>query len=293
MNALRPSTCWRLPGFRLLGGAALILLLCGQLLSCASKQPPPSKPRPSALEAWDAFWSLQEDASKWSGYSLKASLNLSTPQSKRRITLDMWGNYGLPLRIDLQAGLGTTFALWRVDAEGLLAYYPREHRAFVHRDSLEAAARLGLHLPFSVQEIARLLTGRWQGIVPGEFASAGPLDATRWSYRFPEAAPVNRLILDNEGRMLRLEGEAPYAWSLECTHYERFDGHSLGQHFVLRTERKERSVLRIKKLDLKKEPWPVSSLQIELPPNTMFVPLRGTSSQTSSAHASSASPACT
>lgn len=285
MNAPRPP---------LLAGIALLLLLCGLLLSCAPKQPPtPAKPRPSAREAWSAFWSSQKGLSKWSGYSLKASLNLATPEHKRRITLDLWGNYGLPLRIDLHAGLGTTFALWRVDAGGLLAYYPREHRAYVHHDSLEAASRLGLHLPFSVQEIARLLTGRWQGIVPGDFASAEPLDATQWSYRMPETAFVSQLIVDNEGRLHRLEGEEPYIWSLECTDFERFEGHSLGQHFVLRTERKERSVLRIKKLDLKKEPWPGSALQIELPPNTMFVPLQGTSPQTSSAHARSAGPACT
>mgnify|MGYP006287653331 CR=1 FL=1 len=265
---------------KMLAGTILLAFACSQLLCCALRQPPaPDRTQPSAREAWNAFWGSQNASQAWSGYSLKASLNLFTPEESRRITLDLWGNYGLPLRIDLHAGLGTTFAMWRVDPEGLLAYYPREHRAFVHRDSIRAAARLGLNIPFSVQEIARILTGRWQGIIPRTYSRAEQLEEAGWSYNFSGEPAVNRLILDRRGRIVRLEGQAPYEWSLTCKGYEAFNGHDRGQHLVLRTERNERSVLRIKALELRKKPWPASALQIELPPNTMLVPLERTSSE--------------
>ena len=227
-----------------------------------------------------------------SGVAVRASLLYSTPQRTNRTDVQLFGDYGRPLRLDVRAGFGTMLALMREDASGLLAFYPDKSRAYAHTDPVIGAQLLGLPFPFSMRDLALVLAGHFGTLVP----SSSPLAVREqpgggfvYSYA---SGPVRLLAVDVHGRPQRMEGvlsshfktqaeregepvSGPRLWSLVFSDYPEDDGDPEGPAKVLTLglPKGESAVLRVKALDERAQPWPLKSLSLTLPAGSTFMSL--------------------
>lgn len=250
---------------------ALLSLIVG-LHACAPLTAPREKISLSqANRVWKLFqqdFPSREDVPFW----IKASLNYSGPEESRRSILELWGNTSLPLRLDLKAGLGITVSLWRIDTHGLLAYYPDQKAAYTHPDSGFALERLGFPSPFSLQELAYILTGQAAACLPPSFEQAIPQSNEHIEYRFIGSSRVQSLVLDQRGQMISMAGNQPYSWTINISDY-----HEDSQFLVARTYRLEtaqhKAVVRIKDIRFRSQPWPEKALTLPLPDGTALRPM--------------------
>lgn len=273
-------------------GLAVRLLL---VVACAACAPRVELPR---FEESDA--SLAAFQSRFvapgvgaSGVDLRASLLYSTPSRTNRTDVQIFGDYGRPLRLDVRAGFGTMVALMREDAAGLLAYYPDKKAAYAHLDPVIGAQLLGLPFPFSMRDLALVLSGRFGTLVPQDLAPAGVRvrPGGGFAYTFANGA-VRLLVVDAHGRPERMEGElsrhfktqaeregalvsGPRVWILGFSGYPEDDGDPEGPARVLTLTlpKGESAVLRVKALSERAQPWPLKALSLVPPTDTRFMAL--------------------
>ncbi|MBS3780765.1 MAG: hypothetical protein KGY41_10245 [Desulfovermiculus sp.] len=261
------------PGFwaSLLPLWALLGLIVG-LQACAPLAGPRPETSPSLVnQVWQRF--RQDFAPRgYTPFWLKASLNYSGPEESRRSTFELWGNTGLPLRLDLKAGLGMTVSLWRIDTHGLLAYYPDHETAYTHPDSGLALKRLGFPSPLSMQELAQVLTGQTAACLPPSFEQAIPQSDEHIEYRFSASSRVQSLVLDQRGQVISMAGSQPFSWTIKLSDYQEDS-----QILVARTYRLEtpqhKAVVRIKDIRFRSQPWPEKALTLPLPDKTTLRPM--------------------
>ncbi|MCF8108670.1 MAG: hypothetical protein K9J81_06725, partial [Desulfohalobiaceae bacterium] len=163
-----------------------LLFCCACLTGClyqtGMEAPKPGLP---AEAVWKRFQTVQpDDALRRRGCRLKASLHFFSPQQNQRLGLELWGNYALPLRVDLKAGFGKTFALWRVDRDLWLSYLPGQQKAYTHPDSRIGIRRMGVDSPFDIQELLYLLTGHWEKLLASTYRTGRYVDNQGYRYTF-------------------------------------------------------------------------------------------------------------
>jgi len=271
---------------------ALLLALSLTVSACA---PRVDLPRFAEAEANLAAFQARfvDPAVAASGVDLRASLLYSTPQRSNRTDLQIYGDYGLPLRLDVRAGFGSMVALMREDAAGLLAYYPEKKAAYAHMDPVIGAQLLGLPFPFALRDLALVLAGHFGTLVP----AAAPPQGLRaqpgggFAYSFAKG-PVRLLVVDVYGRPERMEGElsryfktqaeregakitGARTWSLVFSGYPEEDGDPLGPARILTLSLpgSESAVLRVKALTERDQPWPLKALGLAPPADTRFMAL--------------------
>jgi outer membrane biogenesis lipoprotein LolB len=258
---------------------ALLLLACAcaaiALGGCAPKAPGPARRYQDPSQVWTTFLDRSAEGSTRSrGFRMKASLNLDTDEGSHRVVFLLWGNYDLPLRIDLTTGFGSPFSMWRVGSERLIAYYPGQQRAFVGPPSRRVSLMLGLETPFELPELAWLLTARFDKVLPSEFGSAKKSPAGGWVYRFRDFEAAGKAVLDRQGRIVALSGSRPYSWEIEFSRYTSSMGRPLPRRIALSRNGTRSALIRIKEAKLRRRSWDESSLQLRLPKDTIRVPLR-------------------
>ena len=249
---------------------AAFLVLSG----CAAKMGPPQPEIQSSEAIWQAFWS--RNAARPAdpvGFRLKASLNYASEEESHRVRLSMWGNYQLPLRLDLASSFGSPFSLWQLTEEQWLAYQPRREMAYVHADSRRGAARLGVKTPFGLQTLCWILTADWNSLVPRHYVQTRPAGDNGVRYHLDEGALMDSLVLDRQSRLVELAGSSPYPWRLRLDEPEHFDGRLVSTLVTLTTQAGYSARVHLKELTLRTALWPKSSLQLDLPKDTMIVPL--------------------
>ena len=251
-----------------------VLLLAVWLSACASlNQPSPQAlPHPQAGRVWARFQNSTQGEQPLP-FWIRASLVFSSPEESRRTTFEFWGNADLPLRLDLKAGLGMTFAHWRVDEAGLVAYYPGQETAYLHPDSSKGLKYLGFPCPFSMQELARILNGQWTQCVPQTYTRVSPKPQGLSAFFFDRDQRIQTLVLDRKGRVVSVHGPRPFPWSLHVDDYQRMGDITLAQTFRLTTSREEKAVVRLKKARRRSTPWPSRALNLPLPEDTIRRPL--------------------
>ena len=228
-----------------------------------------------------------------SGVDVRASLLYSTPSRSNRTDMQLYGDYGRPLRLDVRAGFGTMVALMREDAAGLLAYYPDRKAAYAHMDPVIGAQLLGMPFPFSMRDLALVLSGHFGTLVPQGLTPAGVRVRPGGGFAFTYASgAVRLLVVDAHGRPERMEGElsryfktqaeregavvsGPRVWSLVFSGYPEDDGDPEGpaRILTLALPRGESAVLRVKALAERPQPWPLKSLGLMPPAQTRFMAL--------------------
>lgn len=228
-----------------------------------------------------------------SGVAVRASLLYSTPQRTNRTEVQLFGDYGRPLRLDVRAGFGTMLALMREDASGLLAFYPEKSRAYAHTDPVIGAQLLGMPFPFSMRDLALVLSGHFGTLVPADAVPteirALPDGGFAYSYA---SGPVLLLVVDAHGRPQRMEGllsryfktqaeregevvSGPRLWDLVFSDFPEDDGDPEGPARVLTLglPKGESAVLRVKALDERAQVWPLKALALRLPAGSSFMSL--------------------
>jgi hypothetical protein len=270
---------------RSLALAALVLLA-----ACAPKIDLPQYELPRQdLEAFRARFVTPE--LEGHGLAVRASLLYSTPTRANRTDVQIFGEYARPLRLDVRAGIGTMLALMREDNGGLLAFYPRDLRAYAHSDPVIGAQLLGLPFPFSLRDLALVLCGHFGTLVPQTPDAISVISGGGFAFSY-STGPVRLLVLDQYGRPERMEGQlskyfraqveregqpvsGPRAWSIKFSGYPEDSGDPVGPATVLTLTlpKGDSAVLRVRALQARQEPWQTKSLALILPAGTSFMSL--------------------
>lgn len=247
---------------------ALLMLLPG----CATRTiAPPPVP---ASNLWQTFM-LQREAAGQSLLGLKAlaSLHYEDKNKQNRVMLALWGSPDLPLRLDLSAGFGTTFAMVRETKSNWSGYLPERNILYQSRDAQLGQNALGLELPFTLKELAGVAAGTYAGLAPATFAQARPASDGGWSYSFRSGSPVTSLTLDGEGRPVVFAGRlSGREWTMTLSEHGQDTPRAPGTINIL-LGKTISAVLRIKSLERSATPWPEDSLGLKLPPGTIVTTL--------------------
>lgn len=273
---MRPSTLFPRPWLWTGSSTGLVCFVCLLLLvwagsGCAPLQrEAPSVSPEKANGIWSAFWSRQERIASLPGASLRGSLNIFTPEQKRRITFELWGNPPTPLRLHLRAGLGTTISMWEIRGDRILIFSPRNNQAYIAENTARATAAMGLRLPFSLPRMTQLLTGSWSELLPRQYERFQALPQERYAFYPRGKQRIDRVVLDHRSRIVALSGDSPHGWRLERKELTTREGRVLSQRLELTTQRHEELILRIKAFDPRSDPWPEEDLQLDLPTDTQM-----------------------
>ncbi len=256
--------------------ALLVLMVVALAGGCAPKSAPAPEYQNFGL-VWDAFrdnYLQPPDGAK--GLLVKSSLYYSSPKRKKgnRTLVDFWGDMESPLRLDVRAGIGTHLVHIREDGQGLLAFYPDRNEAYSHADPVRGAELLGLPFPFSMRDLAYVLTGSFRDLIPRDFDSVRQLPDGNYEFSFGEAR-VSTLVLDSAARPLIMEEKDGRAWRIEFFDYSEFNGtgRMLADKMVVLLPKGEKGVLRIKTREFKVGLWPVKALEMPLPDDARTLPL--------------------
>lgn len=262
---------------------ALTLVLAAAILSgCTRRMPAPVAEGPSRI--WAAFQATWCDGEVPPALTMKASLYYSRPHNGKtrgnRTVVEFWGDTDTPLRLNVSAGMGSALAFMLENRDGLLAYYPGSARAYMHGDPVAGAQRLGLPLPFSMEDLAHVLAGDLSRLVPRTYDHARELTfnqhgLTGWEYAF-DSGGLASLRLDVAGRPLRLTGRDAEGgrWSLQFDNYPDEGGPlAMADKLTLSLSTEERGVLRVKSREFRDRKWKPEALGLDLPDGTEYLSL--------------------
>lgn len=261
--------------------AVLLAVLAALVLASCAK---PYKTYDSAFQVFDAFRTRylgRPPAGQ--GVVTQSSLVYRAGTRQVRILIDFWGLYGRPLRMDAWSSVGGSLAHILEDDQGLAAYYPDQAKVYTHRDPVAGARLLGLPFPFSLADLADVLTGRFDPLVPGRYASAQAGPGAGFTYSFSEG-DVTELVLDAGGRPVRITGRLPELvdspWPPEenvfVIEFEKYpsdrevleDGRDwppLSKFVNVTLPGDRHGALRIKHRQIKVGPWPEGALTMQVP----------------------------
>lgn len=259
-------------GARRVLALALGLCLMLGLAACAGKGP--TAPPAPAAELWKTFAQRRaEAAADLAGLKATASLHYADLTRKNRVTLTLWGSPDLPLRLDLFAGFGSTFAMIREGDDRWQGYLPEKETLYIGRDARSGQNALGFTLPFSLKELAAVVTGSYGGLVPQDFEAASLAEDGGWTYAFSGNGPVTSMTLDEAGRPVvfagRLHGRD---WTMTLSRHGE-DAPAAPGKISIHSSPETTAVLRIKTLERLTTPWPEAALALTPPPGTMITSL--------------------
>lgn len=247
----------------------LAALLLAALAACAPKA---GQGTGEAQALWDAFANRPVQQAK--SLTLSASLSVQSPQKSARLLARFWGDLERPLRLDLSTGLGQTFAMWREDSLGWVGVYPQSGQVFTHRDTKAALSRLGVPFPFSLQDLASLSAGRIAPLLGPSYKSARKT-AKGFEYALPAGSAMGSVTLDFEGNPIHLSGRGVEPWRVDLGDFAppETGGRPLPRLIQVTSPGGLVAVLRVKKLELRQEPYAPQSLELEPPRQARHIPL--------------------
>lgn len=226
---------------------------------------------PDAQARWASFMAAGGAPAK--AFTLSASLNLTAHQKSTRVLLKFWGNLERPLRLDITASMGTTFAMWREDSLGWLALYPMANQAYTHPDTRKGLNKLGMPFPFGMKELAGVITGNYGAFLPSAYQNVKKSDKGL-VFSLAAPCPVASVTLDFEGKPIHLTGRGVEPWTVDLAEYSQSDGtRPLAQKITLTTPGGINAIFRVKKLELLADPMASEALELPLPPQAKHTAL--------------------
>ena len=245
----------------------LALILAALALAACVKQPLPEPPDDSAEQrVWHAF-RANGGQELPPAFNLKAALNYSGPKDKHRIVIRFWGSPDLPLRMDLQAGIGATFAYWLEDENGFTALVPDDNAAYLHTDSRLGMAAFGFSFPYSMRELALLLNGQVRDLIPETYDSVRFVEGKGYEYAISRDDGQYLLTLDMEGRPVEILTPGEQPWLLEIRGYLEDQGFPRVPERIRMTHPpSEKAILYVKDIEHRDTPYPRESMSLEIPP---------------------------
>lgn len=169
MNQSRTRLACALQRARTLMTVTLVLGLGTVLFACAPRSahevPGLAVPEQQSLAVWNAYEAYTNARDAQTGpYRLSISLRYGPENDTRRVTALIWSNGGLPVRLDVSAGVGALVARIREDAKSLTAYSPNENKAVTHTGSNRVLLRFGVPVPLGLADFTALLQGRFDEV---------------------------------------------------------------------------------------------------------------------------------
>ena len=253
----------------------LVLSLALCVAACAPRSGSPFPdimpvPADAATAAWTGFERYSEARSAEQGpFRLQSTLRYANQGEGQRVSAILWGNGGLPLRLDVNA-MGVLVGRIQQDVDSLTIHSPREGKAWEYRGSQPAFLSFGLPVPLTLTDVTALLQGRYLDVFGSTVQGAGPMRAgENIRYRLESSTLPGSIVLSPEGLLLSWQ-EKPGGWNLDIV----YDGtpplpetleiaHPEGRHAVLTVTRRERT-----------EPFAATQLALALPPGTERANLR-------------------
>ncbi|CCO23175.1 hypothetical protein [Maridesulfovibrio hydrothermalis] len=249
--------------------AIFLLIMIFALSGCAARKLPASKP----VNLYGQFRSDFSNCNA-TGIKAKASLYYTSEGSGHRTTMNIWGDFNSPLRLDVRAGIGAYVAHLREDDAGLTAFYPEQKTAYTHSSPYRAVQLLGLPFPFSLKDLAGLIAGCYPELIPESYKSVNSIgNSHNLLYAF-DAGPVSSITLTNQGFPIEITGRGNISWRMELSSYEMNEnGKMLPEKITVFTKNGDKAVLRIKSRTLTTEKWAEDSMKMALPEGTETIRL--------------------
>ncbi len=278
---------------------ACLLLLCFSCTGCASLQfwrtspgsqladqapPAPESKEEKALRAWQRFSGESALAEKLNGpMRISAALRYTDAAGETtRVSALLWGNGDTqspyPLRLDLMAGIGTVVAKIREDSDSFLAYAPDEKTAYTHARGNSNLSSFGVPIPFSLGDLALLLSGRSGRLflprsgqtqaLPGQYS----IGEHSISYRIADAEAPGILELSFTGVPLSWKEAREGGWAMEM---EPGETHPLQpQKLRISHPKGYFALVTLKEVARVSPPFTSAQLDLPLPPGTRTEELR-------------------
>lgn len=248
--------------------AAMMLVMMLAVSGCAAHNITVSKPENDPEKRYTVFRENYGYCNA-SGVKTKASLYYKSEGQGHRTTMTLWGDFTSPLRLDVRAGIGAYIAHIREDQNGLTAFYPDQKTAYSHSSPLRAVQLLGLPFPFSLKDLAGLIAGCYQSLIPQTYKTVTPVgDNGNFKYSF-SSGPVSAITLTNQGTAAQITGFGETPWRMELSSYEADDSGKLQpDKIIVYTGKGDKAVLRIKSRTFTADNWQTDSLEMELPEGT-------------------------
>ena len=243
----------------------LCLIVLMFMASACARQPSTVPPADSA-DRWQAFVA-RSGAVKEAPYLLNASLRFGTEGDTRRVTAVLWGNDSRSLRMDVMAGIGAVVAKIWESGDEFLVYSPTENRAFFHQGSNKPLLRVGVPVPFALDELAALLNGRLVTVFGDRYSDSQAL--ANGHVGFTLSSAVGGLLeIDAQGQAVAWQENGSRGWSMAIA----YDEAGLPRRVSLRHPDGQTAVLLVKE---RQAPAPFNNEQLSLllPDSTPVLPL--------------------
>lgn len=237
------------------------------LSGCAAHKNGPLNP----ANTYSAFRSTYGNCNA-TGIRAKASLYYTSQGSGHRTTMSLWGEYNTPLRLDVRAGIGAYIAHVREDRNGLTAFYPDQETAYTHSSPVRGIQILGLPFPFSLKDLAGLISGCYPNLIPKSYDTAGPENGNlRFTFKY---GPVSAITLTGQGIPVEISGRGEIPWRMELSSYEDDgSGKLLPEKIAVYTQLGDKALLRIKSRTFTTKQWEAKALELNFPEGTEIVSL--------------------
>ena len=227
---------------------------------------PSTVPPADSADRWQAFVA-RSGAVKEAPYLLNASLRFGTEGDTRRVTALLWGNDSRSLRMDVMAGIGAVVAKIWESGDEFLVYSPTENRAFFHQGSNKPLLRVGVPVPFALDELAALLNGRLVTVFGDRYSDSQAL--ANGHVGFTLSSAVGGLLeIDAQGQAVAWQENGSRGWSMAIA----YDEAGLPRRVSLRHPDGQTAVLLVKE---RQAPAPFNNEQLSLllPDSTPVLPL--------------------
>lgn len=256
---------------RLLLLAALGLWLSG----CAAvKTAPPAADEAKVVYA--AFLANQAQNEPAQAFSLSGSLSFARGTKSGRLNYRFFGNFANPVRLDLTTPMGGAYAHLRETSGEFTAFVPGRDTVFTHADTRAGASRLGMPLPFTLRELAAVVSGRLGELAPARYAAAKKV-ADGYEFAFSGDPRLASLTLDFQGKPRHLTGRGLEPWRVDFEDDEAVPGMAaaVARKLILTTPGGATLTLRVKSVQPRRAPYPAADLELPVPPQAAIRPLDG------------------
>lgn len=254
---------------RLILLAALAVWVSG----CASIKPP----APIAGEAQVVYQTFLDNQAKnepAQAFSLSGSLSFARDGKSGRLNYRFYGNYATPVRLDLTTPIGGAYAHLRETGGEFTAFVPARDTVFTHADTRAGASRLGMPLPFTLRELAAIVSGRLGELALSRFTASKKV-ADGYEYAFSSDPRLSSLTLDFQGKPRHLTGRGVEPWRVDFEDDEALPGLAapLARRLILTTPGGSTLTIRVKTIQPRPASYPAADLELPVPPTVAVHPL--------------------
>lgn len=250
----------------------LLALLALSLQACATRSPEIAHQPGASDAAWQAYQDYAyARESDHEPYRLSASLRHGAQGDTRRVTILLWSNGYLPIRLDVMAGVGALVARVQETADGFTAYAPNENKALVHKGSQRVQLNFGKPVPFALRDFSALMRGRYHEVFgAAEGLSPKKLPDGNIAYTLSGGILSGTLELRPDGLPARWSESG--GWNMDISYGE--ENPPLPYKFKLTHPDGYTAILLVKDRQKPEAKFTDDQLALDLPAGTIIEPIK-------------------